>query len=55
MKLTIEGTESEIKNVLQAIGSSKEHDKTVQTLNFRFSSSDSVTMKPHILARTASN
>ena len=27
MKLTIEGTESEIKNVLQAIGSSKEHEK----------------------------
>ena len=54
MKLTIEGNESEIKNVLQAINGSKEHE-LIQKLGFRFSSSDSVAVKPHVLARTASN
>jgi hypothetical protein len=30
MKLTIEGTPREIKNVLQAIGGSKEHENLIE-------------------------
>jgi hypothetical protein len=33
MKLTIEGKPEEIKNVLQAIGSSKEHEFMISDLN----------------------
>lgn len=33
MKLTIEGTPNEIKNVLQAISGSEEHEKTSELLD----------------------
>jgi hypothetical protein len=63
MKLTIEGTPREIKNVLQAIGGSKEHKeitaqiKTLQTsLTSAFASiSDAKETADEVLAKAEQN
>ncbi len=40
MKLTIEGNETEIKNVFQAIGSSKEHEILQNEIKFKADKTD---------------